>query len=124
VIAQVYLPLAEVADGTRFGRGPGLRRGGRIFAMLVRGSLVVKMPSVAAAEMVALGSGVPFDPRHGRLMGNWVEALVECVEEWSCFVRDAFGNAAHDDDGQRPAPLPGRRRRYLTLVTAVLRRTT
>jgi hypothetical protein len=93
-ITRPYLEMAEVTAGTGFGKGAGLRRGGRIFAMLVRGSLVVKLPRAAAEEMVASARGVPFDPGHGRLMREWVEVSVERVEEWPALVRQAFDNAA------------------------------
>jgi hypothetical protein len=93
-IAQTYLDMADVTAGTGFGKGAGLRRGGRIFAMLVRGSLVVKLSRALAAEVVATGRGVPFDPGHGRLMRAWVEVSVERVEEWPALVRQAFDYSA------------------------------
>jgi hypothetical protein len=93
-VAQTYLDMADVIAGTGFGKGAGLRRGGRIFAMLVRGSLVVKLPPALAAEVVASGRGVPFDPGHGRQMRQWVEVSVERVEDWPALVRQAFDSAA------------------------------
>ena len=93
-ITKSYLDMPDVSAGTGFGKGVGLRRGGHIFAMLVRGSLVVKLPRALAADIVAAGRGVPFDPGHGRLMREWVEVSVERVEEWPALVRQAFDNAA------------------------------
>jgi hypothetical protein len=93
-VGQVYLGKADVTAGTGFGKGAGLRRGGRIFAMLVRGALVVKLPRARAADLFAAGTGVPFDPGHGRLMREWVEVSVGQVDEWPALVREAFDNAA------------------------------
>jgi hypothetical protein len=51
----------------------GLRVGGKIFAMLVRGDLVVKLPRERVDALVAAGRGHAFDPRHdGRLMKEWL----------------------------------------------------
>ncbi len=43
---------------------------GKIFAMLVRGRLVVKLPKQWVDALVAAREGTYFDPGHGRLMGN------------------------------------------------------
>ena len=50
----------------------GLRVGGKVYAMLVRGELVVKVPTEYAADLVARGAGTPFEPSPGRLMREWV----------------------------------------------------
>jgi hypothetical protein len=51
----------------------GLKVGGRIFAMLVRGNLVVKLPRERVNALVEAGLGKQFDPRRdGRLMKEWV----------------------------------------------------
>jgi len=93
-VVREYIDMADVTAGTGFGKGAGLRRGGHIFAMLVRGSLVVKLPRVVVADLVASGRGVPFDPGQGRLMREWVEVPDKRVEEWPAFVRQAFDYAA------------------------------
>jgi hypothetical protein len=41
---------------------------GKIFAMLVKGKLVVKLPKQGVDELVAARAGTYFDPGHGRLM--------------------------------------------------------
>ena len=45
---------------------------GKIFAMLVRGKLVVKLPKPRVDELVAARAGTYFDPGHGRLMKQWI----------------------------------------------------
>ncbi len=45
---------------------------GKIFAMLVKGNLVAKLPKARVDELVSRGVGANFNPGHGRLMKEWV----------------------------------------------------
>ena len=62
----------------------GLKVDGKIFAMLVRGDLVVKLPRERVTALVEAGVGRPFDPRRdGRLLKDWVVLTGDrppCVE--------------------------------------------
>ena len=62
---------AEFGDveegGTGFG-SDAFKSGGKIFAMPVKGTLVLKLPKVRVSALVAAGAGVPSDPGHGRAM--------------------------------------------------------
>jgi hypothetical protein len=60
----------SASTGGRFGAS-GLNVGGKLFAMLDGGELVVKLPRQRVEELVAAGTGQPFDPGHGRLMKEW-----------------------------------------------------
>jgi hypothetical protein len=68
---------------------------GKIFAMLVKGKLVVKLPKARVDEIVREGDGVHFDPGHGRLMKEWVtvetddDAWIGLAQESHRFVGQA-----------------------------------
>ena len=66
----------------------GLKVNGRIFAMLVRGNLVVKLPLPRAEALVASGQGEPFDPGHGRKMKEWVTVSSPTLS-WVDLAREA-----------------------------------
>jgi hypothetical protein len=93
-IVERYLGQPDVTAGTGFGGSPGLRVGGRIFAMLFRDELVVKLPRDRAEALVSSGSGVPFDPGHGRLMREWVSVPVAREDDWPDLVAEAFAYLA------------------------------
>ena len=85
-------------QGTGFGLTPGLRVGTKIFAMLRRDELVVKLPKGRVDELVASGRGSRFDPRNdGRLMKEWVTVPVRHGAEWGGLADEArwfVGSAA------------------------------
>jgi hypothetical protein len=50
-----------------------LKVNGKVFVMLAKGKLVVKLPKARVEELVGKGVGDRFDPRgDGRLMKEWV----------------------------------------------------
>ena len=77
-------------EGTGFGSS-GMKVGGKIFAMLARGALVVKLPRARVDEFVAAGEGERYDPRgDGRLMKEWLVAGTALDEDWLPLAREAL----------------------------------
>jgi TfoX/Sxy family transcriptional regulator of competence genes len=73
----------------------GLKVGGKIFAMLVRGDLVVKLPRERVAALVDAGLGEQFDPRQdGRLMMEWV-VIAGDEPPWVDVAREAHAFVVH-----------------------------
>jgi hypothetical protein len=54
-----------------FGAG-ALKTGGKIFAMLVGGALVLKLPKQRVDALVAAGRGARFDANKGKPMKEWI----------------------------------------------------
>jgi len=93
---QIWAPIAKdelarrgVSSGTGFGRNEGLRVGGKIFAMLVRGELVVKLPSDRVDELVDAGVAVRFDAGKGRPMREWASVAPSASRRWRGLVEEA-----------------------------------
>jgi hypothetical protein len=81
---------ARVSEGTGFGASPGLRVGGKIFAMLAHGRLVVKLPRARVDDLVAAGAGERFDPGHGRIMKEWIAVPDAADADWGALAGEAF----------------------------------
>jgi hypothetical protein len=81
--------MPGVTAGTGFGRSEGLRISGKIFAMLVGGELVVKLPKDRVEDLMASGVGHQFDPGHGRLMKEWVSVTPNASRRWRKLVEEA-----------------------------------
>ncbi len=82
--------ITAPSDGKGFGAS-GLKVHNTIFAMLVRGKLVVKLPKSRVDALVASGDGERFDPRgDGRLMKEWVAIEPTSDEDWLPLAREAL----------------------------------
>ncbi len=78
--------------GSGFGRG-ALRYRRKIFAMFVRGRLVVKLPRKRVDELVAEGHGVRFDANKGTPMKEWFSLDPESDLGWPPLAREALAFA-------------------------------
>jgi len=77
------------SGGSGFGRG-ALRYRGKIFAMFVRGQLVLKLPRGRVDELVADGQGTRFDANKGTPMKEWFSLDPESDLAWSPLAREAL----------------------------------
>jgi hypothetical protein len=81
-----------VSNGKMFG-SVALKVNGKVFAMLVKGDLVVKLPRTRVDHLVTSGAGRAFDPGHGKVMKEWV-----CVPAgraaWCALAKEACGFVA------------------------------
>jgi hypothetical protein len=76
------------SGGSGFGAN-GLKVGAKLFAFLSKGELVVKLPRQRVEELVASGTGDPFDPGHGRIMKEWIWVGPAHSDEWPELAREA-----------------------------------
>jgi hypothetical protein len=79
----------RVAQSRGFG-STGLKAAGKLFAMMVKGRLVVKLPKHRVDALVASRKGEYFDPGHGRLMKEWVAVGIEAKGTWLSLAREAL----------------------------------
>ena len=77
------------APGRGFGSS-ALRYHGKIFAMHVRGELVVKLPKARVDALVADGAGVRFDANKGTPMKEWFRLVPASSLDWSALAREAL----------------------------------
>jgi hypothetical protein len=75
--------------GGGFGRS-ALRFQGKIFAMLVRGRLVVKLPAGRVDALIAEGEGVHFDANKGTPMREWLSLDPDSGQDWLALAREAL----------------------------------
>ena len=78
----------SATKGRSFGAS-ALKADGKIIAMLAAGELVVKLPRRRVDELVASGTGRPFDPGHGRVMKEWVAVNPREAGVWGELAREA-----------------------------------
>ena len=77
------------AGGSGFGRG-ALRYHGKIFAMLVRGHLVVKLPAARVTALISSGDGEAFDANKGTPMREWLSLAPESSRPWLPLAHEAL----------------------------------
>ena len=81
--------VSPPSTGGGFGSS-ALRVQNKIFAMLVRGRLVVKLPRARVDELVAAGEGDRFDANKGTPMKEWLSLAPASELPWSPLAREAL----------------------------------
>lgn len=67
----------------------GLKVDGKIFAMMVKGHFVAKLPAARVDELLQADVGRRFDPRgDGRVMKEWI-SIADREERWVTLAREA-----------------------------------
>ena len=82
-------PDAGPTGGGSFGSS-ALRVHDRIFAMVSRDRLVLKLPARRVAELIGAGEGHPFDAGKGRPMKEWVALDPAGRERWLALASEAL----------------------------------
>src|SRR5579871_6393262 len=81
---------SDIPESKRTFGAAALRVHKKIFAMLVKGKLVVKLPKSRVDALVASGDGERFDPRgDGRLMKEWLSLAPTSEQAWLSLAREA-----------------------------------
>jgi TfoX/Sxy family transcriptional regulator of competence genes len=83
--------VTHVTEGKGFGSSGQLKVHGRIFAMLVRGELVLKLPRARVDELVESGAGTRFDAGKGKPMREWVVLSPTSTKKWLLLAEEALG---------------------------------
>jgi hypothetical protein len=92
-LARAYASDKRVTMGKLFA-SYGLKVDGKIFAMVVKGNLVVKLPAPRVDELIAAGAASRFDPRHGRPMKEWA-VFTGKKPSWAILAREAHRFVGH-----------------------------
>ncbi len=87
-IIEAFHDNAEVSLGRLFG-STGLKVSGKVFAMMVKGNLVVKLPKERVEALISAKLGEYFDPGHGRLMKEWIVLKPKAEAQWLKLAKEA-----------------------------------
>jgi len=82
--------VTHITEGKGFGSSGQLKANGRIFAMLVRGELVLKLPRGRVDELVSGGEGTWFDAGKGKPMREWFVLSPRSKKRWLPLAEEAF----------------------------------
>ena len=82
--------VTRITEGRGFGSSGQLKFEGRIFAMLVRGELVLKLPRGRVDELVGAGEGTRFDAGKGKPMHEWFVLSSASRKQWAALAQEAL----------------------------------
>lgn len=78
-----------LGSGRRGFGSEALTVNGRIFAMVIRGQLVLKLPPDRVSLLIERGDGLPFDAGKGRPMKEWVALTSQSSRRWMALAGEA-----------------------------------
>lgn len=81
---------ADLTPRQQFGSSAQLRVNNKIFAMLVGGRLVLKLPRQRVDALVATDGGQRFEPGRGRVMHEWVCVAPDAATNWLALTEEAM----------------------------------
>ncbi len=84
------LARKPAVETSRMFGSDGLKVDGKVFAMVVKERLVVKLAASRVRELLGAGVGVPFDPGHGKVMKEWVSISAENAHSWMDLAKEAM----------------------------------
>jgi TfoX/Sxy family transcriptional regulator of competence genes len=90
-LVDVASTVASVQRRRAFGVD-ALKINGKIFAMPVAGTMVIKLPRERVTTLVESGEGSYYDPGHGRLMREWISLRAPdkaIMTSWLDLAREA-----------------------------------
>lgn len=89
-VEEALLGDPGVARSEKPGFGSsGLWVAGKVFVMLVKGELVVKLPRQRVDALVEAGHGSRFEPGPGRVMKEWLTVPLDSPSDWLPLAREA-----------------------------------
>lgn len=82
--------VTHITEGKGFGSSGQLKVRGRIFAMLVRGELVLKLPRARVDQLVESEEGTRFDAGKGKPMREWFVLSPASTQRWLPLAEEAL----------------------------------
>jgi hypothetical protein len=97
VLAEGIATFGDQGGPQRAFGATSLKTGGKIFAMLVKDRLVVKLPAARVTALVESGAGERFDPGHGRIQKEWLEVRGDDFATWRALATESEAYVARRD---------------------------
>ncbi len=89
MVSNALMENPDVTQSQKRGFGSGLRVSGKVFAMMVKGKLVVKLPPHLIDELLAKGEGEPY-VSGGRATRDWIVVESEDGDRWLTLAKEAM----------------------------------
>ncbi|HSL76703.1 MAG TPA: hypothetical protein VK867_07155 [Candidatus Limnocylindrales bacterium] len=97
VLAEGIATFGNQGGPQRAFGATSLKTDGKIFAMLVKDRLVVKLPAARVTALVESGAGERFDPGHGRIQKEWLAVAGDDPARWRELATESEAYVAKRD---------------------------